>query len=171
MLTGCDEDELIKTPLDELGSSNYWENETNANLALTTAYQRLGGGTWDHTEAHFVVDNFRSDMVKAGADVVANYPDQNAFSTYTVVDNNTRMTNYWNRRYNGIAAANQVIHNVELMTPDQISDEAKTQIIAEATFLRAFYHFQLLMNWEEIPVFDFLPQDADALVQPLTPQR
>ncbi|PHR72844.1 MAG: hypothetical protein COA67_03850 [Lutibacter sp.] len=166
--TGCDEDDLIKESPDELNSSNYWESETNANLALTTAYQRLNGGTWSHTEVNYVVENFRSDMTKAGADVIANYPDQNAFSTYSVVDNNTRMQTYWNRSYDGIAATNQVIHNVSLMTEDQIDSDAKTRIIAEAKFLRGYFHFRLLMNWEQIVIFDFLPQSGDELAQPLS---
>lgn len=168
ILTGCDEEELVKKPLDELSSANYWESETNANLALTTAYQRLSGGTWSHTEVNYVVENFRSDMVKAGADVIANYPDQNAFSTYNVVDNNTRMETYWNTSYAGIAAANQVIHNVGLMSESQISTDAKKRIIAEAKFLRGHYHFRLLMNWEQIIVFDFLPQTVEELSRPLS---
>ena len=107
-------------------------------------------------------------MTKSGADVVANYPDQNAFSTYSVVDNNTRMLTYWDRSYDGINAANQVIHNVNLMTEEQISSDAKKQIIAEAKFLRGYFHFRLLMNWEQIVVFDFLPQVADELSRPLS---
>ncbi len=166
--TGCQEDDLVKASPDDLDSSNYWESETNANLALTTAYQRLNGGTWSHTEVNYVVENFRSDMTKSGADVVANYPDQNAFSNYNVVDNNTRMETYWNRSYNGISAANTVIHNVENMTEEQISADAKRQIIAEAKFLRGYFHFRLLMNWEQIIVFDFLPQSAEDLLQPLS---
>ena len=79
---GCNEDDFIKAPLDQVSSSNYWTNETNANLALTTAYQRLNGGVWSHTEVNFMLENFRSDFTKAGSDVVANYPDQNAFSIY-----------------------------------------------------------------------------------------
>lgn len=168
IFTGCQEEDLIKAPLDDLSSANYWENETNASLALTTAYQRLNGGTWSHTEVNYVIENFRSDMNKSGADVVANYPDQNAFSTYNVVDNNTRMLTYWNRSYAGIAAANQVIHNVNLMTDEQISSDAKRQIIAEAKFLRGYFHFRLLMNWEQIVVFDFLPQSKDELLGPLS---
>ncbi|MEX0312536.1 MAG: RagB/SusD family nutrient uptake outer membrane protein, partial [Allomuricauda sp.] len=166
--TSCSEEDLVKEPLDELNSDNYWENETNASLALTTAYQRLNGGTWSHTEVNYVVENFRSDMTKSGADVIANYPDQNAFSTYSVVDNNTRMLTYWDRSYDGINAANQVIHNVGLMTDEQIPSDAKTQIVAEAKFLRGYFHFRLLMNWEQIVVFDFLPQVADELSQPLS---
>ena len=34
-ITSCNEDDLVKEPLDELNSANYWENETNADLALT----------------------------------------------------------------------------------------------------------------------------------------
>ena len=166
--TSCQEEDLEKKPLDELSSANYWENETNANLALTTAYQRLNGGTWSHTEVNYVVENFRSDMTKSGSDVIANYPDQNAFSTYSIVDNNTRMLTYWNSSYNGISAANQVIHNVGLMSEDQISSNAKKQIIAEAKFLRGYFHFRLLMNWEKIVIFDFLPQSGDELSQPLS---
>ena len=166
--TSCEEEDLIKAPLDELNSANYWENETNADLALTAAYQRLNGGTWSHTEVNYVIENFRSDMTKAGADVIANYPDQNAFSTYTVVDNNTRMLSYWNRSYDGINAANQVIHNVNLMTDEQIAADAKKRIIAQAKFIRGYFHFRLLMNWEQIVVFDFLPSTSDELAQPLS---
>ena len=107
-------------------------------------------------------------MTKAGADVVANYPDQNAFSNYTVVDNNTRMLTYWNRSYAGINAANQVIHNVSLMTSEQIDADRQTQIIAQAKFLRGYFHYRLLLNWEEIPLLNFLPQTPEELSQPLS---
>lgn len=165
---GCDESDLEKVPMDQTSSETFWENETNANDALTAAYRQLNAGYWSHTEVVYVIDNFRSDFCQAGADVVANYPDQEAFSSYRVTDDNGRMASYWGQQYIAISTANQVIHNVPLMTDDQVPAARRNELLAEAKFLRGLFHMRLLMNWEEIVVFDFLAQTGEELYKSLS---
>ena len=56
----------------------------------------------------------------------------------------------WSTNYKGLNFSNQVITKVGEMTSDKISDVEKQQIIGEATFLRAYYHFKLLTLYEKI---------------------
>ncbi len=163
----CDESFLDRKPVDQKGSVDFWSNENEAQSALTVAYQRLSGGYWSHTEVNFVIDNFRSDLTKSGSDVLANYPDQNAFSIHNVQDNNGRMGDFWAKQYQGINAANQIIGNVTEMDDNLFEGEAKNEILGQAYFLRAYYHFKLKINWEEIIVVDGLATSSDDLYRPL----
>ncbi|MHC2990626.1 hypothetical protein OB13_03155 [Pontibacter sp. HJ8] len=168
LTVGCSDDVLDEFPKDKLSSEKFWTNPEDAENSLVVAYERLNLGFWSHTEVAFVVENFGSDFVQAGSDVIANYPDQEAFDMYSVTDNNGRLEDYWNRQYRGISAANLVIHHVGKMTEEQISTDQKNKIVGQAKFLRGLYHMRLLMNWEKIVVFDFLPESADELLQPLS---
>lgn len=168
MAMGCSDDLLDEFPKDQLSSEKFWTNPEDAESSLVVAYERLNLGFWAHTEVAFVIENFRSDFVQAGGDVIANYPDQEAFDSYRVTSSNGRLEDYWNRQYRGVSAANLVIHHVGAMTAEQISADQKSRIVAQAKFLRGLYHMRLLMNWEKIVLFDFLPESADELLQPLS---
>lgn len=165
---GCSDDVLDQFPKDKLSAEKFWSNPEDAENSLVVAYERLRVGFWSQTEVSFVVENFRSDFVEAGGDVIANYPDQEAFDSYIVTSSNGRLEDYWNRQYRGISAANLVIHHVGQMMEEQISTDHKNKIVAQAKFLRGLYHMRLLMNWEKIVLFDFLPESVEELLQPLS---
>ncbi|HIY77383.1 MAG TPA: RagB/SusD family nutrient uptake outer membrane protein [Candidatus Sphingobacterium stercorigallinarum] len=65
----------------------------------------------------------------------------------------------WNGIYEGIRACNILIENAEKV-PD-LPEWEKRQWIAEAKFLKAYYHFHLMKKWGPIPIIkENLPIDA-----------
>ena len=61
---------------------------------------------------------------------------------------NKLLTRGWNWIFNGIAACNEIIYETEL---SPIQFEGKEKIIAEMKILRAFYYYQAISCWGNVP--------------------
>lgn len=148
-LTSCD-DFLTKTPPDELTSGNYWRNKSDAESGMAAVYSQMYfGDEYSFPEVKWPVEAYRQDDVVMGSDA-QNYPNWVQLRDFTFTNGNSQFTSYWWYYYHGISFANQVMTKVGAMTDAQIDAKDRTEIVAEARFMRAFYHMQLLLNWEKI---------------------
>ncbi|KXX66597.1 RagB/SusD family nutrient uptake outer membrane protein [Flammeovirga sp. SJP92] len=134
-LTSCNHDEFLnrKNP-NAITEATFWETESDAEAALTTVYaalqyQSISGG-------HLTYEMIRSDLGGTN-DWVKHFP----YTEFIIPDNSLPVFNKWAECYNGIFRANQVIDNIPTM--DQLSEERKEEILAEARFLRAFFYFEV----------------------------
>jgi starch-binding outer membrane protein, SusD/RagB family len=166
---GCSEDFLDQKSPDKLDSSTFWRSQEDAEAGLSAAYSQMETATsyWGFAEYKFIIDNFRSDYVGIGADAV-NYTDFQGIYNFNPSTSNYLMSDFWYINYRGINYTNQVIEKVGEMDEDMIPAAAKTKILAEARFLRAYYHFRILLNWEEIVVQESAPAGEDELEKPLS---
>lgn len=68
--------------------------------------------------------------------------------------------NDWAEMYKGIRACDILVENIDNV-PDMTFEE-KEQWKAEATFLKAYYHFNLVRKWGPVPIIrESLPIDSD----------
>jgi hypothetical protein len=68
--------------------------------------------------------------------------------------------NDWASMYQGIRCCDILCANIDRV-PD-MTDNEKQQWKAEATFLKAYYHFNLIRKWGPVPIIrESLPMDAD----------
>ena len=145
----CD-DFLTKTSPDELTSGNYWRNKSDAESGMAAVYSQMYfGDEWSFPEVKWPVEAYRQDDVVMGSDA-QNYQNWVQLRDFTFTNGNSQFTSYWWYYYHGISFANQVMTKVSAMTDAQIDAKDRTEIVAEARFMRAFYHMQLLLNWEKI---------------------
>lgn len=153
MSTSCNDDDFLEqTSADQLTSANFWRNAEDAQSGLVAAYSELESRSdfWDGwQEGRPVVEYFRSDYALPGPDA-SNYSHWMSIFNFNYTNGHTFLDVLWTTNYRGLNFANQVITKVADMTADQISDAEKKQIIGEATFLRAYYHFKLLTLYEQI---------------------
>ncbi|UII34644.1 RagB/SusD family nutrient uptake outer membrane protein [Fulvivirga ulvae] len=153
--SSCNDDEFIQqSPPDQLTSENFWRNAEDARSGLTAAYSELESRSnfWDGwQEGRPVLEYFRSDYALPGPDAT-NYAHWMSIFNFDYTNAHIFVDVIWSTNYKGLNFANQVISKVGEMTPDQISDAEKKQIIGEATFLRGYYHFKLLTMFEKIVV-------------------
>ncbi|NKI25471.1 RagB/SusD family nutrient uptake outer membrane protein [Arenibacter sp. 6A1] len=154
-MISCNDDEfLVETSPDKLTSENFWRNAEDARSGLTAAYSELESRSnfWDGwQEGRPVVEYFRSDYALPGPDA-SNYAHWMSIFNFNYTNGHIFLDVIWGTNYKGLNFANQVITKVGEMTSEQISDEEKKQILGEATFLRAYYHFKLLSLYEQIIV-------------------
>lgn len=153
--TSCNDDEFLEqTSPDQLTSENFWRNAEDAQSGLVAAYSELEARSnfWDGwQEGRPVVEYFRSDYALPGPDA-SNYAHWMSIFNFNYTNGHTFLDVLWTTNYKGLNFANQVITKVSEMTSEQVSDSEKQQIIGEATFLRAYYHFKLLSLYEQIVV-------------------
>jgi starch-binding outer membrane protein, SusD/RagB family len=148
-MTSC---ELEETVYSSIFTYNFYKTATDSEKGLIAVYDALGG-LYGGPAATMVPD-YSADQVYPRAVV-----GRNTLTLFTVEPTYTTQrsagrTNespqqIWISAYSGIERANWIITKV----PDATMDETrKKQIVGEAYFLRAFYHWMLTKNFGDVPV-------------------
>ncbi len=166
--SSCENYLTLESP-DQLTSSSFWRDRSDAEAGLAAAYSQLEYyiDTWEFAEVKWPVEAYREDVVNIGADV-PNYPNWMELYNFTYTNGNSQFASYWSNNYKGISFSNQVIEKVGEMPDDKIEPAVRSQIVNEAKFLRAYYHLKLLLNWEKIIIRDHFITDQSDLSAPLS---
>ena len=151
IVNSCSKDFLDRQPLDEEVSTNFYQTEEDAMEALTAVYDVLGydetpGISW----APFTtISDILSDDAYAGGSDPNDGMDENELNTFNIPTTNVIVRAIWIKNYIGIYRANLLMEKI-----DQIdaSDEFKARIVAECKFLRAYFHFEQVRFFENIPL-------------------
>ncbi len=150
-LGSCSEEFLDRQPLDREVSTNFYQTEEDAMEALTAAYDILGYDDYPGTSwAPFVtVSDILADDSYAGGSDPNDGMDENELNTFDIPTTNRLAHSIWKKNYAGIYRANLLM---EKMVDIDASDEFKARLIAECKFLRAYYHFDLVRFFENVPL-------------------
>lgn len=150
-------DELELTPKGVLTDDNVFSNPADIQLAIDAAYLPLTDrfrGEWDWGDggaiprSWVIGDVMSDDAVKAGGSL-GDQEDMRKLQTFQIFPNNDNVLGVWRFNYKGIEAANTVITMPEIPDADpQVVNNAK----GEAHFLRAYYYFQLVINFGGVPL-------------------
>lgn len=113
-------------------------------------YERALTGAYDLLQSSFLslwIGEIASDNAIAGGESVNDSQGlhQIDLMTHNGVNSELRSILRWN--YAGITRANYILEN-----KDNIDFVGKTKILAEATFLRAYYYFELVKIFGDIPL-------------------
>lgn len=171
-LFACKKSVLDQNAPDQLTTDNFYTSKEKALAGLSAAYSQLESFVgWDnYVEARSVREFYREDYIVPGADAY-NYAWWMEHYNFSFTSGNYAIDLLWRDNYRGINFANQVIEGVEKMTPEMIDDASKEQIISEAKFLRAYYHFKLLTNFEKIILRDKVPTSEADLAKGLSERK
>ncbi|HZJ74310.1 MAG TPA: RagB/SusD family nutrient uptake outer membrane protein, partial [Perlabentimonas sp.] len=126
-------------------STTFYQTDDHAMLALTAAYQPMSF-TGIKNPLWVFGDVASDDAMKGG--IPGDQSEIEFIEQFSYTRDNGFIENIWQRYYEGISRANDVIHRLE---PD-VSTEVKESVIAEAKFLRAYYYFHLVNIFGEIPL-------------------
>ncbi len=77
----------------------------------------------------------------------------NEVQIYSVQTNNVPVEQKYRGTFEGVARANAVLGLIP-QAPEEVSEEVKTRIAAEARFLRGHYYFDLKKNFDDVPYVD-----------------
>ena len=133
--------------------SNYYTTAAEAYAALAAAYNPLGwelGGSDNTYIDKLGTLNCASDECYAGGGGPTDMPTWQAANTYTMTAAVGPQAGLWDRNYTGIANANLVLEYVPA-TPGLNADTI-ARYVAEAKFLRAYYYFDLVREFGNIPL-------------------
>jgi hypothetical protein len=148
--TSCSEDFLNLTPDSELSANDFFETEEQFNQALSGVYAVLRSTVG---ESGFLMGEMRSDNTHY--DYYA--PDRGIHIVRReniddiLDDSQNQWTNgYFNTCYAGIARANTIIDRI---AEASIDETAKNRILGETKFLRAYFYFNLVRYFGEVPLY------------------
>ena len=146
MVTSCT-DFLEETDPSNITADSYFKTEAHAETAVIAIYESLravrggayGGSPWLMLE--FATGLADSDLGQAD--------NSNSIRNLTNTSDNAYGKTYWDSSYKGIANANLAIAKI----PEINMDEGKkNKLLGEARFLRAYYYFNLVRIFGEVPL-------------------
>jgi len=151
-------------PLDQRVESNFYQTKDDAQEALVAIYDVL---QWN-TVVGFHVPEMLSDI--ASDDAFAGGASRNDAPNIIEVDkHNIRTTNgevhgLWQKYYIGIYRANKFLTEIGDL---EMEDEAfKMRTMAEARFLRAYFYFDLVRFFRNVPLITEPLDNPDEYNQP-----
>ncbi|PLW98113.1 MAG: hypothetical protein C0593_06575 [Marinilabiliales bacterium] len=149
--TSCSKDFLDRKPLDQKVSSNFYQTEDDAMMALVAVYDVLGyqstpGVSW---APFLTVSDMLSDDAFAGGSDANDGMEENQLNTFNIPTANPLVHAIWLKNYTGIYRANLLMEKIDEI---DASDEFKARIVAECKFLRAYFYFELVRFFENIPL-------------------
>ncbi|WP_420152787.1 RagB/SusD family nutrient uptake outer membrane protein [Siphonobacter sp.] len=148
LMAGC---QLEETPYSSIFTDNFYKTAEDAEAAITSVYGTLGslyGGP-----APLIASDFSADQVYArpvvGRDTYTLFSYDKQYSAAKSFDRtNESPLQIW-RAYSGIEKANWVLERVPAIT---MNTQRREEILGEAYYLRAFYHWMLTKNFGDIIV-------------------
>lgn len=146
LVAGCS-NLLDRSPYDQITSENVFTSAPLAEGVVNGAYSNL---RYDYSNFGLDIinwDAFSSVLDPTESNVFLNY----AYLNGTLQPNNDMFLRYWQRLYEGVSRANDVINNMHRV-PD-MSEELKAQRIAEGKFLRAYHYYRLNSLWRGVPLY------------------
>jgi len=135
------------------------ENASSDSVLYKSASEAeaaLAGVYADFRNEYFELDYFvngdaQSDDAYAGADNSANFQ----IDDFNIDATNLNVSRDWGYLYSTIGKANLVINNVNLVTDTVLTETRRKEIIAEASFIRAYMYFYLVQLYSDVPWFPF----------------
>lgn len=147
-LFSCEDDFLDVEPFGEV-ADNYFDDPQDFEDALIGVYDQLA-----MTYMSNMIGEIASDNALCGGESATDVLDWQTIDDMIVDAENGQLLDYWRWMYGAISRANFLLDN-----KDKIGDfDGRDQMVAEATFLRAFYYFELTKFFGDIPYADTFVQ-------------
>ena len=149
LLASCAK-KLDKEPLGLNVDQNFYKTDADMVQAVNAAYDPLGWESSNNTNIVYF-NFFYGDIASDDAIVGGSGSELKIIPTaeFLVNSNDAGLLEVWKKLYIGIYRSNIVIEKA----PDsKASDAIKTRVVGEAKFLRAYYYFQLIRMFGEVPL-------------------
>ncbi len=150
VLFSCSDDLLDKTPKENLSPDTFYENETQALMALTGIYNELQPNA---TPMHFYQFDFMSDNGYCHH----SWQGSLEIGAWLTTSDSWGPSAKWGMDYSIIARANQFLSDIQSAS---IDEDVMNQMIAEAKFLRAYAYSDLISYFGDVPLI-LEPQSLD----------
>lgn len=142
----CEKEWLEMEPKGKKLEANFYQTEQELFDGLMAAYDMLQikyGPPWS---SYYFMANFPSDDSKVVGGGPGDRPEYHDIGQFQTTATNPAIEELWRREYNGIYRANIIINS------DEINSSLAQRYKAEAKFLRAYYYFELIRFYGDVPL-------------------
>lgn len=160
LLQACSDSFLELKPRGTDLEDNYYRNRQEAYNGLVAIYDVVGFQSATYI-TKLLATSAASDDHYAGGGGSSDLPNLQAWSNYTLNPALGPQEDLWRRNFMGINRANILLEKL----PDvPMGDSEKLRFAAEAKFLRAYFYFDLIRYFRNIPLI-LLPLVGDEIYQ------
>jgi hypothetical protein len=146
-VSSCSKDFIEVSPKGQFLSENYYADKDQAFSALVGVYDVLRKNTGGFENMVSMMNAGSDDHVAGGGGATDGAGIQ-GFSNYTL-DPIIMPASFWNDHYQGIFRANILLVK---LTTTQMDVALKARFVAEAKALRAYYFFNLVRMFKNVPL-------------------
>ncbi len=156
LMSSCYEDYLETPPTTDPLTSVVFSNVSTIQTLMKSAYQPM---RWEFNRdfgdsycmPHIYTDVRSDDIVLENTNF---QPHSHPFENYADLSStNINIKSIWAKFFRGVGLSNEVIRGLLVADKEVVSEEQINVLIAEARFLRAYYYFELVKNFGEVPLF------------------
>lgn len=152
-LSSCGKKFLSTTPVGESLQDNYYSTPAQMVTAVNAMYNPLGwevGGTDNTYIDKLGALNSGSDECYAGGGGPTDMTTWQVFNSYTMSGAVGPQAGLWDRNFTGVYRAELVLENIANVKG--LDQPTAARYTAEAQFLRAYYYFDLVREFKNIPL-------------------
>ena len=142
LATACEDEFIDRQPVYSIDSENYFNSEDDYYNALIAAYDML-----QSTYLNVMLGEIASDNTLCGGESATDVIGFQQIDDMVHNPVNDNLQDLWNWMFAGVNRASYILE-----FQDKTDFAGKEQILAEARFLRAYYHFELVKWFGPIPL-------------------
>lgn len=154
----CKKSFLNVNPEGQVFESNYYQTPDEAFSGLVAAYNPLAWTVVSSYAPKMVLLTLASDEAYAGGGSSSDNPGFQAWNTYTLNSGTPNVPpDLWQRNFTGIFRVNTMLSKINGVPG--LTTDLQTRYTAEMYFLRAYYYFDLVREFGNVPLITkVLPQ-------------
>ncbi len=157
LANACTDEFLDQEPgAGQILSEDLFSLEENITGLIPGAYQPM---RWEFNSAfgdsycmRYLYTDVRSDDI-----IVENkffQPHSHGFEDFVgLTPSNVNVQGIWAKLFTGVSRANQIIQGLVQVKDEVLGADLKSLYLAEARFLRAYYYFELVKTFGDVPLF------------------
>ncbi|TBW27189.1 RagB/SusD family nutrient uptake outer membrane protein [Gramella sp. KN1008] len=135
-------DDFVDVQSENEDSANFFNSEEDYQDALVAAYDPL-----QSTYINVMLGEIAGDNTVAGGEGIIEEKGIRDVDFFELTEVNPELRNLWNWMFNGVNRANYI-----MQYQDKTDFPGKEEVIAQARFLRAYYYFELVKFFGDVPL-------------------
>jgi len=139
---------------------NYFQTEDECEAFLMGCYKGMYQDDWWMIQFFYVLTETATDDAWLSNPTQAEL-DYKEFSRFQVTPSNDYLYPFWEYMYKNIYQCNLAIENYNESPVKETNPEFIRSLVAEARFIRAYCYFELVKNFEELPLITAVLSPVD----------
>lgn len=141
-ISACSDNFVQEDPAFVIDSESFFNSESDFQEALIGSYDLLQA-----TYVNVMIGEMASDNTLAGGESAVDVPGFQEIDDMTQTPVNQQLRDLWNWMYAGVNRTNFMME-----FQDKVDFPNKNQILAQNRFLRAYYYFELVKFFGDVPL-------------------
>ena len=163
VFVSCKKEYLELTPRGTALEDNFYKNEGEVMQGVIAVYDVIQWGTTGGYTMKMPLLSAASDDCFAGGSNASDQPNWVAYDNFNMNSSLGPQVGLWNKNYSGINRANVLLSKIDKATT--LSAPFKTRVTAETKFLRAYFYFDLVRWFGNVPLITKVLETSELYAQ------